>query len=122
MGQHGGSRHGRGTENNKRPYSLISIGQTFDGRWISRWWTPHEEIPSGEEFLHKLPRADQVGRGDGLHYRHLPSCGPGARTSFQKFVANVAALAKITDKMTLMTVINGAVRPSGAVECSLRDS
>ena len=36
---------------------------------------------------------------------------PGRTNTFQKFVQNVAALAKITDKTTLMTVINGAVWP-----------
>ena len=31
MGQHGGSRHKRGTENNQGPYSFISM-TTFDGQ------------------------------------------------------------------------------------------
>ena len=42
---------------------------------------PPEEIPSGEEFLRKLPRADQTGGRDGLYYRHLRTCGPSAPTS-----------------------------------------
>ena len=72
---------------------------------------PPEEIPSGEEFLRKLPERTRRGRGDGLYYRHLQTCGPGAHQHLSEVCANVAALAKITDKTTLMTVINGAVRP-----------
>ena len=42
---------------------------------------PPEEIPSGEEFLCKLPKQTQTGGRDGLYYRHLRTCGPSAPTS-----------------------------------------
>ena len=71
---------------------------------------PPEEIPSGDEFLRQLPewarRAEEMAfiidifNHAGQAHQHL-----------SEVCANVATLAKITDKTTLMTVINGAVRP-----------
>ena len=71
---------------------------------------PPEEIPSGEEFLHKLPewarRAEEMAFIIDI-FNHAAQ----VHEHLSEVCANVAALAKITDKMTLMTVINGAVRP-----------
>ena len=77
---------------------------------MSRWWTPPEEIPSGEEFLRQLP--EQARRVEEMAFivdifKHAAQ----AHEHLSEVCANVAALAKITDKTTLMTVINGAVRP-----------
>ena len=61
---------------------------------------PPEEIPSGEEFLCMLPEQTRWAEETAQAHQHL-----------SEVCANVAALAKITDKTTLMMVINGAVRP-----------
>ena len=53
---------------------------------------------------------DQTGGRDGFIadiFEHAAQ----AHQHLSEVCANVAALAKITDKTTLMTVINGAVRP-----------
>ena len=71
---------------------------------------PPEEIPSGEEFLRKLPeRARRVEETAFITdiFKHAAQ----VHEHLSEVCANVAALAKITDKTTLMTVINGAVRP-----------
>ena len=71
---------------------------------------PPEEIPSGEEFLRKLPeRTRQAERTAFITdiFEHAAQ----AHQHLLEVCANVAALAKITDKTTLMTVINGAVQP-----------
>ena len=71
---------------------------------------PPEEIPSGEEFLHKLPkwtrRVEETAFITDI-FEHAAQ----AHQHLSEVCANVAALAKITYKTTLMTVINGAVRP-----------
>ena len=71
---------------------------------------PPEEIPSGQQFLHQLPeRARQVEEMAFIVdiFNHAGQ----AHQHLAEVCANVAALAKITDKTTLMAVINGAVRP-----------
>ena len=71
---------------------------------------PPEEIPSGEEFLHKLPeRARQVEETAFIVdiFNHAAQ----VHEHLSEVCANIATLAKITNKMTLMTVINGAVQP-----------
>ena len=71
---------------------------------------PPEEIPSGEEFLHKLP--EQARRAEETAFIvDIFNHAAQVHEHLSEVCANVAALAKITDKMTLMTVINGAVRP-----------
>ena len=71
---------------------------------------PPEEIPSCEEFLRNLPkrtrRAEEMAFITDI-FEHAAQ----AHQHLLEVCTNVAVLAKITDKMTLMTVINGAVRP-----------
>ena len=71
---------------------------------------PPEEIPSGEEFLCKLPewarRVEETAFITDI-FKHVAQ----EHEHLSEVCANVAALAKITDNTTLMTVINGAVRP-----------
>ena len=75
-----------------------------------RWWTPPEEIPSGEQFLRQLPerarRAEETAFIVDI-FSHVAQ----VHEHLSEVCANVAALAKITNKATLMMVINGAVRP-----------
>ena len=71
---------------------------------------PPEEIPSGEEFLCRLP--EQTRRAEDMAFiTDIFEHAAQAHQNLSEVCANVAALAKITDKTTLMTVINGAVRP-----------
>ena len=78
---------------------------------------PPEEIPSGEEFLRKLPeRARRVEETAFIIdiFNHAAQ----AHEHLSEVCANVATLAKITDTMTLMTVIKWCGPAIGAVECS----
>ena len=71
---------------------------------------PPEEIPSGEEFLRKLPKWTRQAEETAFItdiFKHVAQ----AHQHLSEVCANVAALAKITDKMTFMMVINSAVRP-----------
>ena len=71
---------------------------------------PPEEIPSGQEFLRQLPerarRAEETAFIVDI-FNHAAQ----AHGHLSEVCANVAALVKITDKTTLMSVINGAVQP-----------
>ena len=71
---------------------------------------PPEEIPSGEEFLCKLPewarRVEETAFIIDI-FKHAAQ----AHEHLSEVCANVAALAKITNRTTLMTVINGVVWP-----------
>ena len=98
MGQHGGSRHRRGTQNNQGPYSFISMA-AFNGRGCR-----------GEEFLRQLPERARQGE-ETAFIVDIFSHAAQVHEHLSEVCANVTALAKITDKMTLMTVINGAVWP-----------
>ena len=71
---------------------------------------PPEELPSGQEFLRQLPeQARQVEETAFIVdiFSHVAQ----AHKHLSEVCVNVTALAKITDKTTLMSVINGAVRP-----------
>ena len=71
---------------------------------------PPEELPSDEEFLRKLPEwARRVE--ETAFIVDIFSHAAQAHEHLSEVCANVTALAKITDKTTLMSVINGAVRP-----------
>ena len=71
---------------------------------------PPEEIPSGQQFLCQLPeQARQVE--ETAFIVDIFSHAGQAHQHLSEVCANVAALAKITDKSTLMSVINGVVWP-----------
>ena len=71
---------------------------------------PPEEIPLGEEFLRQLPewarRVEEMAFIVDI-FNHAAQ----VHEHLSEVCANVATLAKITDKTTLMTVINGVVWP-----------
>ena len=71
---------------------------------------PPEELPSGEEFLRQLPERARWAE-ETAFIVNIFSHAAQAHEHLSEVCANVAALAKITDKTTLMLVINGAVRP-----------
>ena len=71
---------------------------------------PPKELPSGEEFLQQLPEWARWAE-EMAFIVDIFSHATQAHKHLSKVCANVAALAKITDKTTLMSVINGAVQP-----------
>ena len=71
---------------------------------------PPEEMPTGPEFIRQLPeRARQAEETAFITdiFEHAAQ----AHEHLAEVCANVSALAKVTDKATLLSVINGAVRP-----------
>ena len=71
---------------------------------------PPEELPSGQEFLRQLP--EQARQAEETAFIvNIFSHAVQAHEHLSEVCVNVAALAKITDKTTLMSVINGAVCP-----------
>ena len=71
---------------------------------------PPEEIPSGQQFLHQLPEWARQAEETAFIVDIFSHAGQ-AHQHLSEACANVAALAKITNKSTLMSVINGVVRP-----------
>ena len=69
---------------------------------------PPEELPSGEEFLRQLPEWARWVE-EMAFIVDIFSHAAQAHEHLSEVCANVTALAKITDKTTLMSVINGAV-------------
>ena len=70
---------------------------------------PPKELPSGEEFLQQLP--EWARRAEEMAFIvDIFSHAAQAHKHLSEVCANVTALARITDKTTLMSVINGAVR------------
>ena len=71
---------------------------------------PPKEIPTGPEFIRQLPerarRAEEMAFISDI-FEHTAR----AHEHLSEVCANVNALAKVTDKATLLTMINGAVRP-----------
>ena len=71
---------------------------------------PPEEIPSGQQFLRQLPERARRAEETAFIVDIFSHAGQ-AHQHLSEVCANIAALVKITDKSTLMSVINGAVRP-----------
>ena len=74
---------------------------------------PPEEIPSGDSSsCVQIPEWTQAwAGGDSLHYRHFSVMWPRHTNTCQRFVQMWLPWLKITEKTTLMSVINGVVRP-----------
>ena len=71
---------------------------------------PPEELPLGKEFLRQLPEWARWAE-ETAFIVDIFSHAAQAHEHLSEVCANVAALAKITDKTTLMMVINGAIQP-----------
>ena len=71
---------------------------------------PPEELPSGQEFLRQLLEQARWAE-ETAFIVDIFSHAAQAHEHLSEVCANIAALAKITDKTTLMSVINGAIRP-----------
>ena len=71
---------------------------------------PPEEIPTGPEFIHQLPeRARQAE--ETAFISEIFDHAAQAHKHLSAVCANISTLAKVTDKTTLQTIINRAVRP-----------
>ena len=69
---------------------------------------PPEEIPTTPEFIHQLPERTRHAEemafiSDIFHH------AAQAHEHLAEVCANVSALSKVTDKTTLLAIINGAV-------------
>ena len=70
---------------------------------------PPKELPSGEEFLRQLTEQARWAE-ETAFIVDIFSHAAQAHEHLSEVCANIAALAKVTDKTTLMAVINGVVR------------
>ena len=71
---------------------------------------PPEELPSGQEFIRQLP--EQARRAEEMAFIiDIFNHAAQAHEHLSEVCANISALAKVTDKATLLSVINGAVHP-----------
>ena len=71
---------------------------------------PPEKIPTGPEFICQLPERTRHAEETAFiadFFEHAAQ----AHEHLSAVCANISVLAKITDKTTLHTIINGAVRP-----------
>ena len=71
---------------------------------------PPKELPSGQEFIQQLPEWARWAEETAFIidiFNHMAQ----AHEQLSEVCANVSALTKVTDKATLLSVINGAVRP-----------
>ena len=71
---------------------------------------PPEELPSGQEFLRQLPEWARWAE-ETAFIVDIFSHAAQAHEHLSEVCANIATLTKITDKTTLMSVINGVVHP-----------
>ena len=69
---------------------------------------PPEELPTGQEFIQQLPEWARWAKETVFImdiFKHMAR----AHEHLSEVCANVSALAKVTDKATLLSMINGAV-------------
>ena len=71
---------------------------------------PPKEIPTGTEFIRQLPERARWAE-EMAFISDIFEHAAWAHEHLSEVCANVSALAKVTDKATLLTVINGAIRP-----------
>ena len=71
---------------------------------------PPKEIPSGQEFLRQLPEWARRAK-ETAFIVNIFNHAAQAHRHLSEVCANIATLAKFTDKTTLMSVINRAVQP-----------
>ena len=71
---------------------------------------PPEELPSGQEFLRQLPERTRQAK-EMAFIVDIFNHAAQAHEHLSEVCANITALANITDKTTLMLVINGVVWP-----------
>ena len=71
---------------------------------------PPEEIPTGPEFIRQLPERTRCAEETAFIsdiFHHVAQ----AHEHLSEVCVNISALAKVTDKTTLLAIINGAIHP-----------
>ena len=76
----------------------------------SRCSTPPEEIPTSPEFIRQLPERTRWAE-ETAFISEIVDYASQAHEHLSSVCTNISTLAKITDRATLHTIINGAVRP-----------
>ena len=71
---------------------------------------PPKELPSGQEFIRQLPEWARQAE-ETAFIIDIFSHTAQAHEHLSEVCANISALTKVTDTATLLSVINGAVRP-----------
>ena len=71
---------------------------------------PPEEIPTGPEFIRQLPKRARWAE-EMAFISNIFEHAAWAHEHLSEVCANVSVLAKVTDKATLLTMINGAICP-----------
>ena len=71
---------------------------------------PPEEMPTGQEFIRQLPKRARWAE-ETAFITDIFEHAAQAHEHLAEVCANVSALAKVTDKATLLSIINGVVRP-----------
>ena len=71
---------------------------------------PPEEMPTGQEFIRQLPERARWAE-ETAFITDIFEHAARAHEHLAEVCANVSALAKVTDKATLLSIINGVVRP-----------
>ena len=71
---------------------------------------PPEEILTGPEFIRQLPKRARWAE-EMAFISDIFEHAAWAHEHLSEVCANVSALAKVTDKATLLSIINGVVRP-----------
>ena len=71
---------------------------------------PPEEIPTGPEFIRQLPERTRCAE-ETAFIADIFEHAAQAHEHLSAVCVNISVLAKITNKTTLQTIINGAVRP-----------
>ena len=71
---------------------------------------PPEELPTGQEFIRHLPERARWAE-ETAFITDIFEHAARAHEHLAEVCANISALAKVTDKATLLSIINGAVRP-----------
>ena len=71
---------------------------------------PPEEILTGPEFIRQLPERTRQAE-ETAFIAEIFDHAAQAHKHLSSVCTNISALAKITDKTTLHTIINGAIRP-----------
>ena len=105
----GGRRRGRCPQIHQRPDGIIPKA-AFDGRGASRWWTPLKKYHWDSSFSDSYQNGPG-GAEETTFIVDIFSHVAQAHKHLSEVCANITALTKITDKSTLMSVINGAVWP-----------
>ena len=73
-------------------------------------FNPPDEIPTSPEFIRQLPERMRQAE-ETVFITDIFDHAAQAHEHLSSVCTNISALAKITDKTTLLTIINGAVRP-----------